>query len=128
MKTITVFILPVANGEPIRLIDSLKDLTSKIILVPDNKRNYNKGINTDWKLFLYADEFLSEELRESIPLILNLDYDFFSFYKKNKKDEMNIEISPRLFKKYVVLRENCIYPISGEYRWEVLLNGFILGN
>lgn len=125
----TIYVVPTANSNLGCLLESVKTLDPEIVFLKEH--NYSKVPNTRWKLFLYDDEYLSEELSEALPKYFeNGQYwDFLSMYKKIEDiNERRIySMSPRLFKSQIQIRTDCIMPIDDNLQYETILDGFILG-
>lgn len=119
---LTLFIIPIHGKSSERLINSFNGIDCKIIQLNDD-RNFNEKTNTKWKMFMYSDEILSDELKEAIPIFLKEDkYDYFCIYKKTNI----ISYSPRIFKSKIKLMDDCLLPVKGKYVMETILNGFVL--
>jgi predicted nucleotide-binding protein (sugar kinase/HSP70/actin superfamily) len=80
---------------------------------------------TLWYMVIKDTEFMSEELLEAIPFLLNKDeYDFFSFFEKDFK-EMVAKFKPRFFKSRVILKNDYLPLIIGVNKFEKILDGYI---
>lgn len=122
---LTLVVIPIAGVNTEQLIESFQGIECSIVILGNERDFKTPFILSKWKLFMYADEVLSEELNPAIPHFVNMgDADIYKIYKKvgNK-----ISVSPRLFRSEIVLQENCLLPVDIEnYRIDTILNGYIL--
>ncbi len=85
--------------------------------------------STKFKMFIYDDEIIHENLYEAIPQFLRFDqFDFLSMYKREMRDgKEKVFIAPRIFKSYIRLLRNQLYPENMEdLNGTVILNGWLL--
>lgn len=115
--------MPTANSNIGRLLESVKSLNPDIIFLKE--ADFSKIPKTKWKMFLYDNEYLSDELLEALLSYLENkhSWDFMKIYKKDKKQAFSI--SPRLFRSYVQICSDCIMPLNIYLSNETILDGFI---
>jgi len=83
-----------------------------------------------WWMYVYSNEWLSIDLRNALPTYLYLDYDQYEAYTLIKEVDINGSTryfqSPRIFAKYIRLREGSLLPIGhDELRLTRVLDGVI---
>lgn len=122
---LTLVIIPIEGVNTEKLIKSFQGIECNIIVL-GNERDFEVPfIVSKWKIFMYADEILSEELNVAIPHFVKMgDADVYKIYKKV---DDKISISPRMFKSGIELQKDCLMPVDlMKYRIDTILNGFIL--
>jgi len=123
---LTVIVLGRGNKD---LLDSFGEISYSLIELEKYKNNIK--LDSIWKMFIYSDEMLSPELREALPIFLNLKlpFDFYSLFRRSKPRNGVIthSLSPRIFRSQIKLKSDSVYPeqIKG-LRGEQILNGFVL--
>lgn len=126
---ITLIIIPIDKISDYDLINSFIPAYFKRL---QKDRFFNTSVNTEWKMFMYADETLSKQLKKALPVVCEKgkEFDYFSFYKLFKKDgHIKYSISPRLFKSNVKIRDNSVYPVDAiSLKGTTILDGFILSS
>lgn len=126
---VTLLIVPIEGVDDFKLLESFETIPAKYMRIGKDRR-FNTFVKTDWKLFMYADEYFSPQLVESIPVLVeNEEFDYFSFYKvKKENNKLVYSISPRMFRATVKIRDNMAFPVDFESLKGIpVLNGFILG-
>ena len=125
----TLIIVPIEGIDDSRLLESFDSISSYYKRLQKD-RYFNVDVNTEWKMFMYSNEYLSNQLVEAFPIILdNEEFDYFSFYKLalGENNKIKYSISPRLFRSGIELRDNSVYPIDMEsLKGTTILDGFIL--
>lgn len=124
----TLFILPGDNPEKggvTRAINSASKFSVSFVVLKDRKL-HDVVVTTPWYGYLYDNEFFDEALQEAISIFLKeTTYDGFSIYQKK---EGKVYHSPRIFRKYVKIKEGTLVPENPEVlNWERILNGWIIG-
>jgi hypothetical protein len=93
--------------------------------------DFKLEVGTVWKFFIYSNEYLSEELREVLPILCKIkEYDYYSFYKQQIMEDgvFAYTKSPRLFLSSIEMSDNRVFPKDIENLKGVdILDGFILG-
>ena len=124
----TLVIVPIEGVDDSKLLESFDSISAYIVKLQKD-RYFNIEVKTEWKMFMYSNEYLSKQLIEAMPVILGAgnEYDYFSFYKLVVDNYTNkYGISPRLFKSDIKLRSNSVYPVDIEsYKGITILDGFI---
>lgn len=125
---LTLIIIPIEEVSDFDLVNSFVPAYYKRL---QKNRFFNIDVKTEWKMFMYADEFLSKQLKKALPIVCERgkEYDYFSFYKLAKKeDKLTASLSPRLFKSHIKMRDNSVYPVNmPELNGTPILDGYILG-
>ena len=112
-----------------RCIESLGKLPTELVHMEYGPRFDDFMPSTKFKMFIYDDEIVHENLYEAIPQFLRFDhYDFLSMYKREMRDgEEKVFVAPRIFKSHVRLLRNQLYPENMEdLEGTVILNGWLL--
>jgi hypothetical protein len=103
-----------------------KELVSQVIVLKEG----HFGIlipKTPWKAFIYADEVLSDEVRESLQTFLEApeNWDYFSLYRRSTEGQFSI--APRIFKSSIKLLDSAPYPEDiNQLKGIIILDGMIL--
>jgi hypothetical protein len=125
---LTLIVIPIEEVSDVRLVNSFVPAYFKRL---HKNRFFNVMVKTEWKMFMYADEVLSKNLKKALPIVCERgkEFDYFSFYKLIKKDEkLKYSMSPRLFKSDIEMRDNSVYPIDiDSLKGITILDGYILG-
>ena len=80
-------------------------------------------IKSDWYFVLYDDEIIDELLLEALTIAGDdPSFDVFSCYKLDS--EQKVTVCPRMFRKYVQIEKEFLYPIMS-VKMETLLNGWV---
>lgn len=122
--SLTMFILPADNENCFhKCIDSLMSIPAKAI--PLTNRNLEEvEFDTDWYGYLYADEYLSDELIVAIPIFLESSFDVITLLRRHENNRYTQ--APRLFRKGIRLK--CRVPIEiPKERYTRALDGWIEG-
>jgi hypothetical protein len=120
---LTVYVIRSESADIDKLITSFGDIDFQLVLL-DNPPDFNKKPDTKWKMFLYSNEYLEDDLQTSLKEYLQQDvYDYFNIY--STKDH-KFYVSPRLFKKEVVIENHTVYPKSVGLQYTSILDGFII--
>ena len=88
----------------------------------------NEEINSSKKknpyyLVVWDNEIFEEELVCALPLFIQYDFEMVKFYKKERE---GYSISPRMFKREILLPEEGLLPLNCEtLKMETCLNGWI---
>lgn len=125
--TLTIYILDVEQGDKLRAIRSCPQGLDIFFMVTKN-HDFSQMPGTDWKMYLYSDEWLQEELSEAIPTFLKMGemFDFYALYKRYSKEKFFH--APRIFKSNIPMKTEALMPASFEgLRGETILNGFLEG-
>ncbi len=125
---VTFLLMPVDKSRENldRLLNTIGDL-GRYIKLGENPI-INIKVDTEWKMFLYLDEYLSEELKVAFPYYLKYGgaYDFCSFYQRNILSPVTFTLSPRLFRAEIELLLDSVFPKKTEgLKHTSLLDGFI---
>jgi len=130
---LTVYVLKSGRDrkeEMEKCIESLGKLPTQIIHLPYNPTFDDLNPDTKYKMFIYDAEILHEYLYEAIPQFLRFGdvFDFLSMYKQEMRDgEKKVFISPRIFKSYIKLCRNVLYPENmPDLYGTTILNGWLL--
>ncbi len=125
MKILTVIALPSTISDLDRLRDTFNNLDVEFVFL-DDSRDYNIPVKTEWKFYIYCDEWFSNSLKEIFPFYLEhgKKFDYISVYKMIKE---KVDISPRLFKANIRIRDDCVYPINPDLEHTAILDGFLFG-
>jgi hypothetical protein len=140
-RTLTVFVLHCGDDlrhDPGRTATSvLNPESTTITLVQPGFRDLNSLYSySDWKMFLFSDEWLSLDLVKALPLYLEQDtynvISMFRFEQSTDEKEPKISISPRLFLSGVTLKDMSFQPMDVQSKVPILsytniLDGFIFG-
>ena len=130
MKPLTVYIMscdvPEADLPLGTIQDSVGDVVEKYVLL--NHRNlaeFVKGCKTDWYMYLFSNEHLSEDLTKVLPILLESQFDVWVMFERQKHEgEYKYGFSPRLFKSNIALKG--MIPLTDEgILIERALDGFI---
>ena len=108
MKPLTVYIMDADKNElPLATImDSVGDVVESFVLMSHRNLADNvKSCETDWYMYLFSNEFLSEELTKALPVLMESEFDVWIMFERRKdnKGEYKYGLSPRLFKKEIEL-------------------------
>lgn len=108
MKPLTVYIMDADKNElPLATImDSVGDVVESFVLMSHRNLADNvKSCETDWYMYLFSNEFLSEELTKALPVLMESEFDAWIMFERRKdnKGEYKYGLSPRLFKKEIEL-------------------------
>jgi hypothetical protein len=122
---LTLVVIPIEGVNSEKLIASFEGIECNVIVLGNERDFETPFIVSKWKLFMYADEILSEELNVAVPHFVKMgDADIYKIYKKVGD---KISISPRMFKSGIELQKDCLMPVNlFQYRIDTILNGFIL--
>ncbi len=106
------------------MLDSFNGITTQLEYL-EYGQNFDVPVTTKWKIYLYEGEFLSKDLKQSLPVFLEKggDCDCFSIYKSSPT---GFSISPRLFKGSVKVQDRCLLPVNENLKITAILDGFIL--
>jgi hypothetical protein len=140
-KTLTVFILHCGDDlrhNPEKTAKSVVNpLTTTITLVQPGFRDLNALVpTTDWKMFLFSDEWLSNQLVEVLPIYLGQEtFNVLSAFrmvepvKGQDLDDLEISLCPRLFASDVRLKNFAFEwdMEEGSIHHSKILDGFIIG-
>jgi hypothetical protein len=114
--------------DDLKLVESFDKVPGRYMRMEDS-RYFNVTIKTDWKVFMYANEYFSPQLLAAFPSLLeNEEFDYFSFYKLRKEyGKLKYSISPRMYRSDIRMRDNMAYPVDIESLKGIpILNGFVL--
>ncbi len=114
--------------DPERAIESFGDIVEKSHIL-DGRRIDNIPVGTDWYGYIYSDEWIDEQLKESLPVFLAAGYfDCLVLFKRVvDQGEPRVFTSPRIFKQSVKLAKDMLVPEHpGPLTFEKCLNGWIL--
>ncbi len=129
---LTVYLLrsgKVTMASKKRCIESLSKLPTELVQMDYGPRFDDLMPKTKFKMFIYDDEIVHENLYEAIPQFLRFDqFDFLSVYKREMREgEKKVFIAPRIFKSHIRLLRNQLYPENMEdLNGTVILNGWLL--
>lgn len=120
---VTVIVIPVEGFDGEKLFRSLPNTEYEVIWLK-HPLDFNVEVETEWKIFFYANEHLEDDLKTALPLfvLLGKDYDFFSLYST---DGTKYFLSPRLFKKEIEIEKGSVYPVEKDLKQIAILDGFI---
>lgn len=125
MSLLTVYIVPTGRGNCELAARSVDAMGADWIY--QDFADFNVQPDTEWKMFLFDDEYLPEQMQEAIPEFLKhgQEFDFFECYKIFHYTN-TISIAPRIFRSAVRLVPNSLMPLNlKELNWTTILNGFI---
>lgn len=81
-------------------------------------------MRTKWYIVMYDNEKLDQNLMEALPVYLeHSKSDVVVMFKIDENDE--VTTAPRLFRKDVILRENCLLPRDKSLKFDRALDGWI---
>ncbi|MCK5606480.1 hypothetical protein KAR91_31550 [Candidatus Pacearchaeota archaeon] len=125
---LTLFILKSGSddADPERAIASFGKLPRKVVEVNTLKDVDRAEVETKWYGICYDDEQVDKKLKASFKTFLShSDADVLMIYKK--LSETSVTKSPRLFRKSVSVRSDCLLP-EREYalKMDTILNGWII--
>ncbi len=105
-------------------VESFTGIMTKLELL-ECGQSFDVPVDTKWKMYMYAGEFLDKDLEEAIPAFLEkgADYDCFQVYKSSPT---GFSISPRLFKDNIKIQGNSLMPVRTDLKITTILDGFIL--
>ena len=132
MKPLTVYIMDADKNElPLATImDSVGDVVESFVLMTHRNLADNvKSCETDWYMYLFSNEFLSEELTKALPVLMESEFDAWIMFERRKdnKGEYKYGLSPRLFKKEIELVDMLpLLPTKDSI--ERVLDGFVEQN
>lgn len=138
MENLTVFIIDCGDDKKKdvqRLCKSFQAHEPKFIELA-GKVDFSQVVcDTEWKMFLYSDEYLSGKLMEALPIFLTSYYseqfDVYGLVKveeARKNDPTRVWECPRIFRKTVEMRRNSIEPLSIQgLEYTRILDGFLIG-
>lgn len=125
---ITLFVVQSAADakDTWQTIDSFDDMASEVHEVASlSEINSTDRVN-DWYAVIYDDEHVNEELLEGLKVFADhTDADVLILFRL--KDDKLFR-SPRLFRRHITLREDCLMPEQEGIKFETVLNGWILSN
>ncbi len=123
---LTVIIVPTDKDGIAQTIESFKGIHCTIEILGKD-RNFNVPVHSIWKIFMYEGERLSEEVREALPYFLEDGRtDIYQLYSRFYRNGINFNLSPRLFKANVEIKEDSILPKKLDlWKIDTVLNGFI---
>ena len=130
---ITLYLLPGGTPEERKRAElSYQTVPIKVVSLPVDRFDlYGEEDHVNpWFAFLYGYEYLDENLRNAIPLLVqNSNYDIFIFFKKvYKSGNMITSQAPRLFRKHIRMQPLCLLPATEDLYspYERILDGWIL--
>jgi len=85
-------------------------------------------VNTDWYFVLHDNEYLSEDMKDSLPsYIANEEYDVFTMMKRffNDDGELSGTESPRMYRQDILLTQDSLMPQSYK-KCQRILDGWVL--
>ena len=129
MKPLTVYIMDGdKNHLPLATImNSFDDYVEEFTLMPN--RDLASAVDncqTDWYMYLFDNETLSEGLRKALPILMESNFDGWVMLERQTNDEGQIVYgrSPRLFKRDIKLKG--MVPLNvDELLVEKVLDGFL---
>jgi len=122
---LTLFILKSGdpNADYEKLINSFDHMTPDVVFVGDI-RAINISKKQNWYIVMYDNEIIDQNLMEALPVYLeHSTSDVVVLFKRNELDE--VTTSPRLFRKDVCLREDCLLPDDKGLKFDRALDGWI---
>ena len=129
MKPLTLYIMVAdKNHLPLHIItDSVGDMVETYVLFDHrNLAEFAKDCKTDWYMYLFDNEYLSKELTDALPVLMESDFDVWVMFEKQNIGDGKYRYgrSPRLFKKGVELKG--MVPLKlNELLVEKVLDGFV---
>ena len=126
-KTMTLFVVqscadPKDPGPTIASFTGVDD----VILVQTVADVAETPKTTDWYAVLYDDERIDERLAAGLEVFVEQsDADVLVLLKLSGKTAYR---SPRLFRSAVALRPDCLLPVEKNWRFETVLNGWVLSD
>ena len=112
------------------IMDSVGDVVESFVLMTHRNLADNvKSCETDWYMYLFSNEFLSEELTKALPVLMESEFDVWIMFERRKdnKGEYKYGLSPRLFKKEIELVDMLpLLPTKDSI--ERVLDGFVEQN
>jgi hypothetical protein len=140
-RTLTVFILHCGDDlrhDPEKTAKSVVDpVSTTITLVQPGFRDLNAlYAYSDWKMFLFSDEWLSLDMVKALPSYLEQkEHNVISMFRLEQpidQEDPKISISPRLFLSGVVLKDMSFQPADVQSKvfnlsYTNILDGFIFG-
>lgn len=124
---------PVRDLNKLRESFSLKDICFHDVTCISEINYLDK--QNPWYFVIYDNEFLSEDLADSLQTYIELGTEqFYTMYRicliDNDLTKSKISVAPRMFRKDIKLLNNCLCPECGfpVGRSNHVLDGFIRGN
>jgi len=107
-----------------KCLDSLGKLAVATIIADFDPTFSAFGVSTDYVLYIYDNERLTESLSDALPTFFYCDqYDYLSLYRRSSE---GADKCPRVFRKEVVLEDKRLYPVNiRQYVGETVLNGWL---
>lgn len=107
-----------------KCIESLGKLPVATIIADFDPTFSEFGVSTDYVLYIYDDERLTESLSDALPTFFYCDqFDYLSLYRRSSE---GIDKCPRIFRNNVVLHDKRLYPVNiASYVGETVLNGWL---
>jgi len=125
---LTLFILPSkGSGDVKKLVDSftLKDLSVRFVPVDDVSQINGYDKKTPWFGVFYENEYIGEELAESLSSFFTMgDHDFLVVFKKLEDKAL---FFPRFFKSGIFIQDD-LTPLFPGWKHEKILNGWVYGS
>jgi hypothetical protein len=125
---LTLFILKSgsANADPDKAKRSFGIVVTATVQLNALEDVNNEEVLTPWYGIIYDDEQADEHLAESLKTFLMYsDADVLSLYKAST-NKGNPTKAPRLFKKNVQVRSDCLMPENGyALKLDTILNGWL---
>jgi hypothetical protein len=125
MLTLFVKLTNEPNKSVEKTLNSLSGLYDDVYFI-DNMieiNDYRK--ENSWYLVLYDNEFVNIDLKNAISSILKMEVGLDAVIFLEVYPDGTMFQSPRMFKKYVILKKDCLMPLSKFSNLERILDGWI---
>ena len=121
--SLTLIVIPTDKSDK-KTLESFTEFLLSVIHLKEGE-SFNVPVQTKWKMFLYAGEYISEDIRKALPEYL-LQGDSFDAFEMFRRSPKGYSISPRLFKGEIQVEEHSLMPVFFDsMKVTPMLDGFI---
>jgi signal peptidase I len=110
-----------------RLLNSFGDIVLHVKKTQPGTALPDPGVDTDWYMVLYDNEYLGKGLAVALPTFLaHVEFDYFTMYKRTGTEgNMKYYMSPRLYQKRIRLNGESLVPVGHNLQATAILDGYI---
>lgn len=111
-----------------RLLNSFgQNVALRVVKTEPGTALPDPGINTDWYMVLYDNEYIGKALADALPVFMtHSEFDYLTMYKRaGTEGNMRYFMSPRLYKKDIKLTGESLVPVGHNLQATAILDGYI---